>query len=241
MKISSYLFDANGTDETVELTEKICEELSDEKLLWIDVSSRDKESILKIASVLKLKNVPVTQLLSVSERPKLDKYENFYRFFIISVNTDENEILKPIPIDFIVGNNFVVTIHEGEVPYFQEFRELEKGESQLGELDTEGFVTTFLDLHIVSYFRAIERIEHQVDKFDERILKTDMNDKDFLEDMVNLRRKSSKLRHWFVPQRDVFYALSRPDFRPTVESDYVETTFQNLNQHFENAIDAIEN
>jgi len=133
-----------------------------------------------------------------------------------------------------------VTIHDGEVPYFQEFRGLEKGESNLGELDTEGFITTFLDMHIVSYFKAIERIEHQVDHFDEMILRTDMKDKDFLRRMVKLRRTSSRLRHWFVPQREVFYALSRPDFKPTAASGYAET-FQNLNQHFENAIDAIEN
>ena len=43
-----------------------------------------------------------------------------------------------------------------------------------------------------------------------------------------------------MPQREVFYALSRPDFKPTVDSGYAET-FQGLNQHFENAIDAIEN
>ncbi len=241
MKISAYLYDASGTDETVELTEEVCAQLDGSKMLWIDVSERKSETLLKIASLLKLKNVPVNQILAVSERPKLDKYENFYRFFIISVDTSEEETLKSIGIDFIVGNNFVVTIHDGEVPYFQEFHELEKGETTLGELDTEGFITTFLDLHIVSYFRAIEKIEHQVDRFDERILRTNMDDKKFLGEMVKLRRNASKLRHWFVPQRDVFYALSRPDFRPTAESEYVADTFENLNLHFENAIDAIEN
>lgn len=241
MEISAYLFDANGTDERVELTEEICAQLSDDKMLWVDVSDREKETVLKVASILKLKNIPLEQILSTSERPKLDKFENFYRFFVTSVDSSDEDELKPIPIDFIVGNNFVVTIHEGEVPYFKEFLELEKGESQLGELDTEGFITTFLDLHIVSYFRAIEKIEHLVDKFDEIILRSNLNDKAFLERMVKLRRKASKLRHWFVPQRDVFYALARPDFRPTAESDYVEETFKNLNQHFENAVDAIEN
>ncbi len=170
----------------------------------------------------------------------MDKYENFYHFFITSVDASEKEALKPIAIDFVVGDNFIVTIHDGEVPYFQEFRGLEKGESNLGELDTEGFIMTFLDMHIVSYFKAIERIEHEVDHFDEMILRTDMRDDDFLHRMVKLRRTSSRLRHWFVPQREVFYALSRPDFKPTAKSGYAET-FQNLNQHFENAIDAIEN
>lgn len=241
VEISAYLYDADGTDEHVELTEQVCAKLSDKKMLWVDVSSRKRETIEKVASILKLKNAPIATLAKTAERPKLDKYENFYRFFIISADTSgEDDIIKPLAIDFVVGDNFIVTIHEDKVPYLQDFRDLERGESQLGELDTEGFVTTFLDLHIVSYFKAIEKIEHQVDKFDEIILKTEMNDKDFLRRMVKLRRTASKLRRWFVPQREVFYALSRPDFKPTAASGYAET-FHSLNQHFENAIDAIEN
>jgi len=239
--ISAYLYDADGTDEQVQLTEEVCSRLSDKKMLWVDIANRNRETIENVAAILKLKNAPIAALINIVERPKLDKYENFYRFFIISVDTSGNEeSIKPLAIDFVVGDNFIVTIHEGEVPYLREFRDLKKGESQLGELDTEGFITTFLDLHIVSYFEAIEKIEHQVDKFDEMILKTDMNDRDFLHQMVKLRRTASKLRRWFVPQREIFYALSRPDFKPTAESGYAET-FHNLNQHFENAIDAIEN
>lgn len=241
MAVTAYLYDADGTDEQVELTEEVCGRLSEKIFLWIDVTERQTETIKKVAAVLRLKDAPVAALVDTSERPKMEKYENFYRFFIISVDTDDDgESFKPIAIDFIVGDNFIVTIHDGDVPYFKEFQNLEKGESQLGELDAEGFVTTFLDLHIVSYFKAIEKIEHRVDHFDEMILRTDMNDKDFLRRMVKLRRTSSKLRHWFVPQREIFYALSRPDFKPTAESGYAET-FQNLNQHFEYAIDAIEN
>lgn len=241
LDVSTFLYDADGTDEQIELTEDVCDELSDKKMLWVDVSSRNRETIEKVARTLKLKNAPISALINIVERPKLDKYENFYRFFIISVDTTaKDENIKPLAIDFVVGENFIVTIHEGEVPYLEKFRDLRQGESQLGELDTEGFVTTFLDLHIVTYFEAIEQIEHQVDKFDEIILKHDLNDKDFLQQMVKLRRTASKLRRWFVPQREIFYALSRPDFKPTAESDYAET-FHSLNQHFENAIDAIEN
>lgn len=242
MEVSAYLYDADGTDQKVELNEEVCGRLDEKKMLWVDVSSRKVETIERVASILKLKDAPVAALSKTDERPKLDKYENFYRFFIISVDTGEetSSDFTPLPIDFIVGDNFIVTIHEGEVPYLKEFRDLEKGESQLGELDAEGFVTTFLDFHIVSYFKAIEKIEHQVDRFDELILKTEMNDKNFLRRMIKLRRTASKLRRWFVPQREVFYALSRPDFKPTAKSGYAET-FQNLNQHFEYAIDAIEN
>jgi magnesium transporter len=114
-----------------------------------------------------------------------------------------------------------------------------EGESQIGELDAESFVATMLDLHIASYFRILEELEHSVDEMDEKILQKDLEDREFLLEMVNLRRAVSKLRRWFLPHRDIFYTLSRPDFKQATDDDSVEN-FQLLNEHFESAVDAIE-
>jgi len=128
---------------------------------------------------------------------------------------------EKIPIDFIVSKNFIITVHEGEIAYFAKFRNREKGETQLGELDAESFLATLLDLHIVSYFQAMEEIERRVDEFDEKVLKTDMETEAFLTKMVGLKGDVSKLRRWLMPHREVFYTLSRADFRQIAESDSI--------------------
>jgi Mg2+ and Co2+ transporter CorA len=58
--------------------------------------------------------------------------------------------------------------------------------------------------------------------------------------MVGLRRDVSRLRRWLVPHREIFYALSRADFHQIAESDSAEQ-YKMLNQHFESAVDAVEN
>lgn len=234
-----YLYDADGTDETLEFSEDLCQKVGDKQLLWIDISERERTQIEQVVAALNLKDASAEAILREKERPKLDKFENFYRFFIISVKSGDDGKFEKVPIDFIVGKNFVVTVHDGEVDYFAEFREREKGETNIGELDAESFVETLLDLHFVSYFRALEKIERTVDEFDETILQKDLKDEDFLQRMVELRSKVSLLRQWFLPQRDVFYALSRPDFIQTATSDSFED-FKMLGEHFESAVDAIE-
>ena len=238
MKITTYLYDSDG-DKEVEFTGDICRRLNENELLWINVLERKKETVENVIENLRFKNAPVGAMLDTEERPKLDKYENFFRLFINSVSLTEKERLKRVPIDFLVGKNVVITIQDGEVDYFEEFRNLEEGERHIGEMDAESFVATLLDLHVVTYFRAVEEIERQVDKFDEKILTSDLSDGDFFSKMIGLRRDVSKLRRWLMPHRDVFYALSRPDFEQISESDSAEH-FQNLNQRFEGAIDAIE-
>ena len=238
MENKIYLYDADGSDKEIGFADVSLEKLNDKQLVWINLLQREEEIISQAVSALKMKNVPCKSILNVSERPKIDKFDSFYRFFIISVKMNEDGRIERIPIDFLVGKNYIVTIHQGEVDYFEEFREREKGETQIGRLDAESFVATLLDLHIVSYFRVLEEIERRVDRFDNRILKRDLNDDEFLREMVGLRSDVSKLRRWFLPHRDVFYALSRPDFRQISESDSKD--FEMLNQHFENAVDSIE-
>lgn len=240
MEAAIYLYDAKGRDEEIKLEDVDLKKLTNKQLLWINILKRDRETIEAVIKLLDIKDVPVKTVLEVCERPQLDKFEHFFRFFVISVFIDESEKLHPVPIDYLVGKNFVVTVQDGNVDYFEEFRAREIGETQIGELDAESFVATLLDLHIVTYFRALEKIEHKIDRLDERILRIDLDEQEFLKEVVALRRLASRLRRWFLPHRDVFYALSRSDFTQISQSDSVEH-FIRLNHHFDSAVDAIEN
>lgn len=239
MKIKTYLYDSSGKNKEVEFGAEICRNLNNKQLLWVDVLEREKETIEYVTSALKFKGNSTSDLVNEFERPKLDKFETFYHFFINSINLEKNGKISRIPINFLVAENIVITIHAVEAAYFSEFRKLDKDETHIGDLDAESFIATLLDLHIVSYFRAIESIEQRVDKFDDKILTRELKDEEFLSEMLKLRRDVSKLRRWLLPHRDVFYALARPDFRQIAESDSAEH-FQNISRHFEGLVVAVE-
>ncbi len=239
MEFTAYLYDSKGRDRELEFTEDICRNIEEDQLIWINVSERKKETLEYIFSTLKFKNVPVRDILKNLERPKLEKFEDFYRFFLIAFGTKKDNDFNVVSIDFVVAKNIIVTIHEQKIEFIEEFKDVEKGETHIGELDTESFIASLLDLHIVSYFRAVERIEKKVDRLDHKILTKDLSDDEFLAEMLELRQSVSKIRRILLPQRDVFYALSRADFLPISESDS-EAHFQKLNGHFENAVEAVE-
>jgi magnesium transporter len=239
LEIKAYLYDAAGEDVEVQPEDVDIRKLKERQLLWINVLERDEETLRRVAEAVNLEGVPVRTVMRTEDRPRIENYENFFRFSISSVRMDESKSPEAVMIDYIVGRNFIVTVHEGEIEYFEEFRKREKGETEIGKLDAESFLATLLDLHIVSYFRAMEEIERRVDKFDESILKTDIDPDRLLSNMVKLRRDVSDLRRWLIPHRDVFYSLTRADFLQIAESDSVEE-FKRLADHFENAVDAVE-
>jgi Mg2+ and Co2+ transporter CorA len=152
MKILVYLYDESGKEKEVNLEEIDINNLNDQQLLWINILERDAETVRRVTTALHLIKVPIKGILRTRERPKIFKFQDFYHFFIISVEVDRMGKFCPIPIDFLVGKNFVVTVHDGDVKYLQEFTRREKGERHIGDLDAESFVATMLDLHIVSYF-----------------------------------------------------------------------------------------
>jgi magnesium/cobalt transport protein CorA len=239
LDIVAYLYDAAGADQRVQPEDVDIRKLKDKQLLWINVRRREAETLRRVAEAIKLEDVPFHVVTKPETRPRIENYENFFRFSISSVRMEKDKSPETIIIDYIVGRNFVVTVHEGEIEYFEEFRKREKAETNIGELDAESFLATLLDLHIVSYFQAMEEIERRVDRFDESILRRDMDTNKFLADMVKMRRDVSDLRRWLLPHRDVFYSLTRADFRQIADSNSVDE-FLRLNDHFENAVDAIE-
>ena len=239
MKILVYLYDESGKETEVNLEDVDINNLNNQQLLWVNILERDAEAVTRVTTALNLTKVPLKGILRTRERPKIFKFQDFYHFFIISVEVDRTGKIRPIPIDFLVGKNFVITVHDGDVNYLQEFAKREKGERHIGDLDAEGFVATMLDLHIVSYFNVLEKVEREVDEMDENILRRDLEDEEFLKQMVKLRNEVSKLRRWFLPHRDIFFTLSRPDFKRIADSDSFES-FQQLNDHFESAVDSIE-
>lgn len=239
MNAQFYLYDASGSDEEIEPDKVDVGKLRKDQLLWVNVLERDVGTLREVGEVLGWPALPTIVRSDPTQRPQIENYSDYFHFNIVSVESGDEQRPKQIPIDFVVGRNLIVTAHKGPVEYFRELRDREKDETRLGELDAEAFLATLLDLHLVSYFKALEHIERKVDKLDTRILRTQLDEKDLLAGMVELRADVSKLRRWLLPHREIFYALTRSDFVQIADSSAIED-YRTLNQHFESAVDAIE-
>ena len=239
VNIRAYLYDASGSDEAIELTEFDVATLDESKLLWVTVLKRDAELIKRAAVQLGIEHPPLKLIIEGSSHPTLVRFDEFFHFSVNSVMLHSDESPLKFPIDFLVGRNYIVTIHDDEVDYFADFRRRERGESIFGRLSSESFVATLLDLHLVSYFHGVDAIERRVDKLSGKTLKKDVDADEFIAQMIELRRDVSKLRRWLIPQRELIYSFVRPDFQQITEEDTREL-YKTVESHFENAVDAID-
>jgi Mg2+ and Co2+ transporter CorA len=141
-------------------------------------------------------------------------------------------------LEFLVGARWILTVHEGELPFLQAFRDQDKGETLIGALSPQALTASLLDWHLSDYFEAVTELEGFLDRLDEAMLGRSAR-RNLLPGVVGTRRRVSELRRLLGLQRSVFYGLSRPDFTHVVESD-AAAHYRSLERRFERAVDAVD-
>ncbi|MET0744243.1 MAG: CorA family divalent cation transporter [Microvirga sp.] len=243
--IHAFLYDADGHDQEVDLDAQCMAGLNERSLLWVDVQGRDRREMETLVRLFSLDHGSLRELLNPQEALYLDNYGEYFQFDIVGFSTGdaqngERSITKrhPAHMEFLVGHRWIITVHEGEIPFLQAFRDQNKGETLIGALSPPALAASLLDWHLTTYFEAVTELEALLDRLDEAMLARSAR-KSLLAGVVATRRRVSELRRLLAVQRPVFYGLSRPDFVQVVESD-AAAHYRSLERRFERAVDAVD-
>lgn len=241
MTIRAFLYDADGPDQTIDLSGAL-PTLTDRQLLWIDVTGHERAEIERVGAAVHLHRESIKNLLNPIGRPRLDQFGTYFQVNVMAIEatTAGGEVsFTAIPLDFFSGPNYVVTVHDRPLQFLHDFAGRVRQDSSLGALDSASFLAALLDWHITSYFRVLEEFEEAVDELDEEVL-LHPNDREFLEDLVALRRRVGSLRRMLAPHREVFSGLARPEFQG-LTGEQAAPQFRSLEDRFERAMDTAEN
>jgi magnesium transporter len=237
MPIRSVLYRADEPDLESPLSADVIEGLDERQLLWVDLTAADADEVTRVATLFQL-HPGALHLPSHPHRPSLVNYGACFRLCVYAATSRDGGRCRALPLALVAGDNFVISVHAADLPFIDELRHREKGDTRLGELSAEAFVASLLDWQLSTYFHAVERLEHDVDEAEVAILGK-RQASGFLKKMVQARQEISELRRLLKPHRDVFYGLSRPDFTAT-ERPEAKPHYLALIQHFERAEDALE-
>lgn len=237
LTITTRLFDADGHDTELDLGSTALPAPGDRRLIWIDVDERDAEALATVVPHLDLSPRLLHRLIDPGRRPELIQYPDHVHLSLRALDRDTGVAADdPRTLDLVAGKDWVMTVHDGTVPAVDRILEGIEGETRLGALDADGFVAAIVDSTIVGYFRVIEGIEGDIDVLDDAALRHRRGD-DVLADLVEMRRRISRVRQALTPHREAFAILARPDF---ALHDELGHPWPGLLQRLEGAIDAVE-
>jgi magnesium transporter len=237
------LYDADGKDRSVELSADVVRGVGKKQVLWLDLERRDEEELETLRGLFDLHHEQVQLLASSSTDVRLLRYPERVHLRLLAVEDEEDRsgkrtatIPSPTPIDIIIAPNVVITVHDGKVAAFEEFRTHIRGDTALGALNAADFLTVLVDAVLDGYLELVENIERRVDALDEAALRPGDSDT-FLNEVVRLRRHVALLRRALAPHRWTFAPLARPDF----ELEGLGRPWPGIVDRLERTVDAVEN
>lgn len=245
--IHARLYDADGRDREVDPEPGIADRIKDRQLLWIDVEGRDRADLEMVTSGVGIGSELAGRLAEERGRADLTQYADHIHLVLEttgaaardgdSARNGGDAEPERRELDVVAGHNWVVTVHSGPSPVLERIDDLTRGDTQFGALDAAGFIAAIVDEALAGYLELAEEIEREIDRLDERALRTRPRD-DVLARIVKLRRRIGAVRRTLTPHRLAFAALARPEMEL---HEGLGRPWPGLSDRLDRAIDAVEN
>jgi Mg2+ and Co2+ transporter CorA len=237
-RVTVRLFDADRHDRELEVDEALEGKVGNRQLLWMDVEGRP-EAQLGSAIFDRLRLRPLTRgLLERNSGGAHIALHGEYLHVRVATAADHDPSEGASWLDVIAAGNLVLTWHEDPVAILNDLDDRIEADATIGQLDAAAFTASAVDAAVTGYFKAVDEIEEVVDRLDTVALAGDP-DRDLLTDLVDVRRRISRLRRVLSSQREVFAAFGTPDFRAVVGDD--AEAFGGVASRFESALQSVEN
>ncbi len=237
--LRAFLYDAAGSDREVELGDVALDKLGKRELLWVDASASDEDTPNELWTKLGFDEGTVQRAMRPSERPSIEAFDSFFRVSLVVVN-EHDRSYQPVGLRALAGDNWIVTIHPPEFDLVESFNEPLKGETALGEMDGPRFLATLLNWLLNGYFHVVDELEEQVDQLDEKLLTKELEEEELMAELLQSRRRITRLRRTLGPHRDVISMLAQPDSKLFTDSDHSAESYQRLHDRLETAMEAID-
>lgn len=234
-----WLYSRESDDAALDLDDPL-PELGEGQMLWVDVDLECAEELERLWEELGVSEV-VSRLAEVEQRPTLVQRDGLIQLNVFV--DDGGSKFAPMALHCLVGTNWMVTLHRGELDLVDEFNQPFHGDTDLGGLDGPAFLSMILDWQLGSYFNVIERLQTEVDHLDEQLLEHShdpvTDEVTLLQRLQALRQQVRKVRQTLSLHREVFGLLSHPESDAVIGSK-AASDYERLLERLQHALDGLD-
>jgi magnesium transporter len=185
--------------------------LGDEDVhIWVDLEApTDAEAKQILEAIFNFHPLAIEDCITVSERPKVDEYENHLFLVIHAVDYSSHEF-RTTEIDFFIGRNFLVTYHREPVRAAGTMVDLIHKNPLAYARAPDRLAYHLIDLIVDNYGPALDDLTKDFEIFESELL--ERPSRDFLQRIVPLRGQVQRLRAFVGPQREVLSRIALGEF-----------------------------
>jgi magnesium transporter len=180
--------------------------------LWFDVvQPTPEEGQQLLADTFHFHPLSVEDALSEIHHPKVEPYDRYLYVILhgIDFRAGEHQFATR-DVDFFLGDNYLVTVHDGYSRSIQKIKALCVQHAHILEEGPVALLHRIVDSMIDNYAPEMEEIEKQMDGLEENAILGAADN--LVRPILAIKRDLAELRRVVIPQRDVVGRLARREF-----------------------------
>ena len=179
--------------------------------VWIDIREPGPAEAEFLAKSLGIHPLAVEDALQPLQYPKVESYGSYLYVVLHGIDFKQEEhAFETEDVDFLLGPNYVVTIHNGRRRSIAEVASLcERNDFALAE-GPVAVMHRIVDRMVEHYRPEVEELEQWLDEIEDSVVTADRAE--LTRDILAVKRDIAALRRVVIPQRDVVGRLARREF-----------------------------
>lgn len=180
---------------------------------WIDLESPSPEEVNAIAEELKLGTLLPQDLLSPTDKPRVDLYPHFtYAVLHFPALRHTRGVHGTQEVDFVIGKDFIVTTHYDTVPAVYDFSRAFEAETLLKRATEGDFRSGHILLELAE--RLYQSVEHELEALSDTIafIESEIfsgNEKEMVVAISNASRELLNIKRALTSHTDVLTTLEQ--------------------------------
>jgi magnesium transporter len=179
--------------------------------VWVDLAAPSIPEGLILSDTFNFHRLSVEDAMSSRQYPKAEAYDGYLYVILHGIHYEKGEhSFATHDIDFFIGPNYLVTVHDGDSGTILELRDhAVRNPKILGE-GPVSLLHRIVDGMVDSYRPEIDKLEDRIDDLEKQIF--DQPNPVLVRRILDEKRQIAGLRRIITPQRDVVNRLARRDF-----------------------------
>ena len=196
--------------------------------LWVDLAAPTDAEFALLNDVFHFHPLSIEDARSALQFPKVEQYPSYLYLVLHGIDSEASSTrgFSTRDIDFFLGRNFLVTVHDGSSRSIERLRQ---ACSQYEHLLSDGpvsLVHRIVDSMVDNYRPVAEALEERIDTLEERAL---AGRSQLVGHVMKVKRELAQMRRVLIPQRDAIGRLARREF-PMI-SDEMAFRFRDVYDH----------
>jgi magnesium transporter len=196
-------------------------------VVWVDLAEPTADELALLKDLFHFHPLAIEDAESEMQFPKIEPYQDYLYLVLHGIHLKpEHHQFATHDIDFFIGRNYLVTVHDGTSRSIARMRSVcDRSEHILGE-GPVALLHRVVDTMVDNYRPVVEELEDRIERLEEQAFAGHQR---LVRQITKLKRELAVMRRIMVPQRDAIGRLARREF-PLI-TDEMAYRFRDVYDH----------